>query len=427
MKKTFILLATLMVVIASAAQTVCSSAISLKYCFTTYSENDTTIGCGLPYQWNGQSLNTTGQYQAILKNARGCDSIATLNLTIEHWSNGTDLEPVEICIPKSYVWLDPTGQKGDTTIYTTGDYSRIFVNANGCDSTVTLSVTAKSCLPQGAIDGLFSVSSEKQVYFSQGNLQYRASNGTSYSSGCSSCLKHEVKGGGYAQGQWRFALHQYDYVGNGSGLVKEGGADSYVSDTYKGCNYTGWLDVFSYGTSGCTLDADPCCSPGEYALYQDIAGSNNDWGVYNAISNGGNKPDMWRTLTKDEWDYLFKQRANASALYRMDVDIRSTIAGDVYGIVLLPDGSNATIPYQFASPSDFETWASTNHAVFLPKAGYRKSYNTMNDIGGTGLYWSSSFCCSDDAYVLYWDSKLYIPYTWDAYQGYYVRLVADAN
>ncbi|MBO4655069.1 MAG: hypothetical protein J5644_05955, partial [Bacteroidales bacterium] len=49
--------------------------------------------------------------------------------------------------------------------------------------------------PQGAISGKFSVSSTKQVYFSQGNLQYQASTGT-----------------------WRFAEHQYDFIGGGNFL-----------------------------------------------------------------------------------------------------------------------------------------------------------------------------------------------------------------
>lgn len=65
--------------------------------------------------------------------------------------------------------------------------------------------------PVGAIGGLFSVSATQQVYFSQGNLQYQASTTT-----------------------WRFAEHQYDYVG----------ADNEnISSTY-----SGWIDLFGFGT-----------------------------------------------------------------------------------------------------------------------------------------------------------------------------------
>ena len=50
--------------------------------------------------------------------------------------------------------------------------------------------------PQGAVKGVFSVSKNKRVCFSQGNLQYQASTDT-----------------------WRFAEHQYDVVGMGYGLT----------------------------------------------------------------------------------------------------------------------------------------------------------------------------------------------------------------
>ena len=54
----------------------------------------------------------------------------------------------------------------------------------------TLSSKTKMQLPEGALPGLFSVGEGKQVYFSKGNLQYRATTRT-----------------------WRFAEHQYDIIG----------------------------------------------------------------------------------------------------------------------------------------------------------------------------------------------------------------------
>ena len=55
----------------------------------------------------------------------------------------------------------------------------------------TTNAKAQNNVPTGAINGLFSVSENSQVYFSQGNLQYQASTHT-----------------------WRFAENQWDYVGN---------------------------------------------------------------------------------------------------------------------------------------------------------------------------------------------------------------------
>ena len=63
--------------------------------------------------------------------------------------------------------------------------------ANGNDA---LAVTAHS-LPEGAAPGLFSISATEKVRFSQGNLQYRSL-------------------GAPDAGVWRFAEHQYDFVGD---------------------------------------------------------------------------------------------------------------------------------------------------------------------------------------------------------------------
>ena len=48
---------------------------------------------------------------------------------------------------------------------------------------------------KGKLPGAFSVSATKQVWFSQGNLQYQAYNGDGGST-------------------WRFAIKQYDFVGD---------------------------------------------------------------------------------------------------------------------------------------------------------------------------------------------------------------------
>lgn len=118
----------------------------------------------------------------------------------------------------------------------------------------------------GVLPGAFSVSATKKVNFSQGNLQYQASTKT-----------------------WRFAENQYDMIG---------AANSNISSTYNG-----WIDLFGWGTSGYN-NKYPYMTSTTNADYgdgnNDIAGTNYDWGVYNAISNGGNAKGLWRTLTTAE-------------------------------------------------------------------------------------------------------------------------------
>ena len=77
-----------------------------------------------------QDLNLTVQPSNLLTNSVGCDSIATLNLTINNSNTGTS--SATAC--DSYTW--------DGVTYTTsGTYSNTYTNAAGCDSVHTLNLT----------------------------------------------------------------------------------------------------------------------------------------------------------------------------------------------------------------------------------------------------------------------------------------------
>ena len=237
-------------------------------------------------------------------------------------------------------------------------------------------------LPKDSLNELFSVSSIKRVRFSKGNLQWSAT-GT-----------HAVAGGGTALGTWRFAPNQWDIIGS---------SNSYISSTY-----TGWIDLFGWGTSGwnsgavayqpysnSTMDAD--YYPGS-APANDLSGNyaNADWGVYNAISNGGNQPGLWRVLSQPEWDTLLNIRTTLSGIRYA----KATVNG-VAGLILVPDNWAAST-YNLDSTNTPGASYSANiltasqwlvlensNCVFLPVAGYRcvtvVYLSTTN-----GDYWTST-------------------------------------
>ena len=230
----------------------------------------------------------------------------------------------------------------------------------------------------GVIKFAFSISADKQIYFSQGNLQYQASTGT-----------------------WRFAEQQYDMIG----------ADNANASS----TYNGWIDLFCWGTSGWNSGANayqPYSTSTKYGDFYPGGNYNNnltgdyanaDWGVYNAISNGGNQAGLWRTLTNDEWEYLINSRTDAAN--KMGI----AKVNNTNGLVLLPDDWTIPIGMEFTSGAgDFsqnnysaEDWTKMeeNGAVFLPAAGYR--YGTgMHDVSSYGQYWSSSSFGSYDAFCL---------------------------
>ncbi|MDO4190615.1 MAG: fibronectin type III domain-containing protein, partial [Bacteroidales bacterium] len=85
-----------------------------------------------PYMWHGQSLTTTGQYTHTAAGTTGCDSVWTLNLTVTQAINTTVNDA--ICQGDTYTW---NGQN-----YTAaGTYTWTGTSAAGCDSIVTLNLT----------------------------------------------------------------------------------------------------------------------------------------------------------------------------------------------------------------------------------------------------------------------------------------------
>ena len=172
--------------------------------------------------------------------------------------------------------------------------------------------------------------------------------------------------------------------------------------------------------------------------YNDIAGTNFDWGVYSAISNGENQVGLWKTLTNDEWEYLTETRANASGKKGV-----ASVNG-VNGLILLPD--EWTLPEGIlfknglANDAGSEFYATVNNytasewskmeangAVFLPAAGYR--YRThVNDVDDSyGNYWSSTTLGNDFSQFLTFNSYHVGTYFCQSHSGLSVRLVQDVK
>ena len=251
-----------------------------------------------------------------------------------------------------------TGLSEGTTYYVRAYATNSAGTAYGNQVTFTTGATTT-----GALTGLFSVSSTNRVRFSMGNLQYRASNNS-----------------------WRFASAQYSVLGS-------------ANDNISSSN-SGWIDLFGYGTSGYN-GAYPYNSSisGTYPN-SNISGTQYDWGVHNAISNGGNTVGIWRTLTNSEWSYLLNNRPNAS------VKRGSGSVNGVYGLIILPD--SWTIPSGCTfSPTTHNTYSLTQWnsmqsagAVFLPFAGYRSELQTLTSYWSH--YWSSTIvnASSSQAYFV---------------------------
>ena len=314
--------------------------------------------------------------------------LATLSVVTYSENIGTSLKVSSAISSNGGLEITEKGFCYSTTEIPTIDDSKIVVTGDDFETTITdlsrnttyyirayavnsIGISYSNCKyvktpPIGAIGSGFSVAANKQVFFSQGNLQYQGNTDT-----------------------WRFAEDQYDMIGEDNSNI------SY--------NYSGWIDLFGWGNSGYN-DKYPYLTStyGFYDGSNDIDGTNYDWGVNNKIVNGGNQAGLWRTLTKDEWSYLIDTRTDASSKKGV------ATVNSVTGLVLLPDDWNlpADVTFTSGANGDFaqntysvEDWAKmeANGAVFLPAAGYR-SVTDMVNIGSQGRYWSSSSYDNTESY-----------------------------
>lgn len=270
-------------------------------------------------------------------------------------------------------------------------------------ATVTLSFTPQGLIP----NSVFSVSATQKVVFSRGNLQYCAAP-------ASGPTTHATNDGGTAQGIWRFAEHQWDLVGdNSTGNVYANGAKCSNSNASE--SYSGWIDLFAFGCSGWNSGAicyQPWIPNATYAnagnhLKVNLVGNyvNADWGVYNAISNGGNYPGVWRTLTRTEVEYLLNTRSNASAKKGL------AIVNGINGAVLLPD--EWTLPEGCSFNTARSAYNNNTYtiaqwekmeeagAVFLPACGARHGTGGVTYANADGYYYTTTAGGSDGGVPYY--------------------------
>lgn len=271
---------------------------------------------------------------------------------------------------------------------------------------VSISLTAAPSVPTGAINGLFTINaSGDKVWFSQGNLQATTTDlGSSWT--------------------WSFAANQYDKIGNAAANTCINGNGTVSSN--------GTVDLFGWSTSATVYGIHNSTS-------DDYSGDFVDWGT-NAISNGGNTANQWRTLTKDEWEYLFNSRTASTVNGTSDARFaKAYLFGSIHGIILFPD--NYTHPSDVTAPTGInatdntsyggnqytaEQWAKMEAAgaVFLPAAGSRFATTFLSSSHG---YCSSTGDAEKAAYRLDFTQNMLRIEGNRRFYGYSVRLVKDAN
>ena len=238
------------------------------------------------------------------------------------------------------------------------------IRAGACDCDPTI--------PNRRI-GVFSVAPDKKVSFSQGNLQYLP-----------------------AINLWKFANTQYESLGN---------ANKYLKPTFRN-----WVDLFGWSANNTTAPFGVSTSTN----VADYAGEFVDWGT-NTIC--GDAPGTWRTLSVEEWDYLFKERSNAEQLYS-----KGSVEG-TRGMIVLPDNwvlpegvqftantANLTIDLDLNAYS-YAEWQKMEEAgaVFLCVTG-RRDGKEVGFLQEYGCYWSNTVTNNMARHLYFnYDTELFLP------------------
>ncbi len=150
----------------------CDSVVTLNLTINSPTTGtDIQTACN-SYTWIDGVTYTSSNNSATysLTNAAGCDSVVTLNLTINSPTTGTDIQTA--C--NSYTWID-----GVTYTSSNNSATYTLTNAAGCDSVVTLNLTINSpttgtdiqtaCNSYTWIDGVTYTSSNSSATYSLTN------------------------------------------------------------------------------------------------------------------------------------------------------------------------------------------------------------------------------------------------------------------
>jgi gliding motility-associated-like protein len=143
---------------------------------TTLSSNNSISICEnqLPYNWNGLVFNAGGTQTTTLQSTAGCDSLATLTLTV--FNTLTSITNQSICsneLPYNWNGLNFTSS---------GNQSVTLTSVSGCDSIATLNLTVNTIPPAPLVgsdstycqndlpDEIYAVSTGTVFWYSDANL-----------------------------------------------------------------------------------------------------------------------------------------------------------------------------------------------------------------------------------------------------------------
>ncbi len=221
--------------------------IKLFQC-TTFTSSETQSVCD-SYIWpvNGNTYTTSGIYTETLTTGEGCDSVVTLNLSILQDTSVTDVQTA--C--ESYTWID-----GNTYTASNNTATHTLSNAAGCDSIVTLNLTINqpstgtdvqtTCDPYTWIDG--------NTYTASNNT---ATHTLTNALGCDSIVTLNLTIGNTTGTDVQFACDSYTWL-DGNTYTADNNTATHTLTNMAGCDSVVTLDL-TVNSSSAGTDVQVAC------------------------------------------------------------------------------------------------------------------------------------------------------------------------
>lgn len=240
----------------------CDSVITIDLTINSSSSSSlNATACG-SYDWNGTTYTSSGTYIQTIPNYFNCDSVMTLNLIINQEATGTDNHTA--C--DSFTWID-----GNTYNTSNNSAQHIIVGGafNGCDSIVTLDLTINNSY--SFTDDITACDSyvwiDGNTYTSDNNSATQLLTSVD---GCDSLVTLNLTINNSSTGtDTQTACNEFVWI-DGNTYTSDNNSATYVLTNYEGCDSTVTLDLT-------ITTVDPTISVSNETITANYTGGTYQW------------------------------------------------------------------------------------------------------------------------------------------------------
>jgi len=244
----------------------CDSIITIDLTINKTSYSTDVITTCESYTWIDGNTYTESNFTAThtLSNISGCDSIVTLNLTINKPNTGIDA--ITTC--DSYTWID-----GNTYTESNFTATHTLTNISGCDSIITLNLTINK--PSTGIDAITTCDSYTWIdgnTYSESN--FSATHTLTNKNGCDSIVSLNLIINKSSHHTIDTVICKREYTSPSGNILSNTGSYTEYLTNHQGCDSIVYINLLIEDISNCGVYMDEVFTPND-------DGENDVWIIHN--------------------------------------------------------------------------------------------------------------------------------------------------